>query len=912
MSIQCLFRDQMHPLTCKPITSLFEFVQSLGIESPDCQKIKCMVNKVSVSWNETMQNIINGRLSLHFKDCEIFSCLVERVPTIGISPPLLNIDCDDDEELLDNALIQFFKEHDVGKRSINMKVKVCVMGTDVHHQLEWPKDITDSQITLRLAYMLLEPNAQPDVTWFEVPMAADDHFDMYIIVDPQGLYNDELSTVMFRDRNEDVKAIQCPKTLCPWNFLERSAAVNFHLNGEKENGNIECENGDFIECVTKKRPAEDVMPLSDFVRNRLELTKLNEGKLGTDEMQFATNVIRTLTNDFRIADFVISHDETIPLIYKESIHQLLDRVVSCKSTEFLPILAKSHWALIKFQWENGGIVATFSNMSSEFSNHWARFLSFAAVLINIPISLKSKILHANRDMCGWAIIHDWVSLLLSQESNQRSIANSIFNAEVIAMLEDDHCSEAMPCVQIILRSFFLGKHHIPELRNLTSVVSTAFWFRQSFFRSESSEELSSIEFGGTGNQDETKDAKMDKEDPWALQDPWVVPNAAKKKQCRWEDLQVPEDHCFYTQDKQRIPQCHRFQLSSNVGGISFCTRSMVPLIVNSKPKKPFALLLPVSEGLRFEDDLNLSISKPVEAVVRDSSTQEVYKRQMLLVQQGNEVMHMLTGLGDLLTRDFLEKGQDAAQRDCTILPRFWPSDHQGKEQALKLGSGAKGYAGIVLVRRGLAIRALCSDLTDIRRVILANDERITDVNRHIVPRITLETRGWPFSIDPTQVISAIKAATGLICIPCRCYKSLGVTTWTIALEKMPDKRRFCASFSGELVEILITEPLQPASLSQKTQKPSKGKGKGKNKAAPSEPPSSSSHKDVDIQSQRLTVLESKMSSVEKRQDVIENKLNDGFQKVNDQLRQLLQAINPKQASHSSTGMTPPPKAAKTS
>eukprot|EP00438_Fugacium_kawagutii_P023278 Skav228264 [mRNA] locus=scaffold2995:26279:27763:- [translate_table: standard] len=494
---------------------------------------------------------------------------------------------------------------------------------------------------------------------------------------------------------------------------------------------------------------------------------------------------------------------------------------------------------------------------------------------------------------------------------------------------------------------------------------------------------------------------MKSDDPWLKQDPWATPSSAKQKQCRWEDLCLPDDHCFFSKAKERVPQVHRLQLSPNLGGVAFTTKSNVEKIFIEKPKSPFALLIPVSENLRFDSSLNINISNPVEAVVRDPVSNEVYKRQMLILQVGDDIIHHLqspaysgtlqemqelvlelhkslvskeifnfaidkpldqiknrlqdqlpsavasslhlygvrmirdaerkvisiqclckvsianrsvmlerSGVGDLLIRDFFDRSSKI--QDTTILPRFWAVDRAGKDQILRLGNGVTGYAGIVCVKRGLAIRAWCDKLRDIRKVVLPGDERLTESNRHIIPRVTLEAKGWPFSVAPTQVISAVEAATGLTCIPCRCYKSVGVTTWTIALEKAPTTCRFTVSFSGVLYEILITEPASQAQQQQRTAKISKGKGKGKANNNQASSSSGVAQSIVESQNERLAKLESKMSSVEKRQDSIENKLSEGFLSVNDQLRQLLQIANPKQAQHPQTGMTPPPKAAKLS
>lgn len=176
----------------------------------------------------------------------------------------------------------------------------------------------------------------------------------------------------------------------------------------------------------------------------------------------------------------------------------------------------------------------------------------------------------------------------------------------------------------------------------------------------------------------------------------------------------------------------------------------------------------------------------------------------------------------------------------------------------------------------------------------------------MVPKIVIDSTGWPTSISAHEVVKATNHAVSSPPIPTRCYKVLGVTTWTLAFEKQPSVSRFLIDFNGSSFEILLSNPLDKA-IESKSNKKSKGHGKGKGKGTKgpkAEEPSSSHGKDEN--SSRFSVLEAKFTSMERRQDSLENKINDGFSSVNDQLRQVLNAIAPR-APQDPTGLSPPPK-----
>lgn len=144
-------------------------------------------------------------------------------------------------------------------------------------------------------------------------------------------------------------------------------------------------------------------------------------------------------------------------------------------------------------------------------------------------------------------------------------------------------------------------------------------------------------------------------------------------------------------------------------------------------------------------------------------------------------------------------------------------------------------------------------------------------------------------------------------LPGRCFRSQGVVTWTVGFATRPSVVRFTASFNSETHEILLTDPVQNVAQGSKGTRSNKGRGKG----AKSNPSNTVEQNPSIVEHERVSKLEARVDTMEKKQHQIENRINDGFSNVQDQLRQLLQVVQPRAPSPAKTGMTPPSKASKT-
>ena len=238
-----------------------------------------------------------------------------------------------------------------------------------------------------------------------------------------------------------------------------------------------------------------------------------------------------------------------------------------------------------------------------------------------------------------------------------------------------------------------------------------------------------------------------------------------------------------------------------------------------------------------------------------------------------------SGTQGILVRDFLDQGTQPT--DTTVIPKFWEVSLKGLRELNISIEGLKGAAGATLTRRGLAVRAWCVDIADVRRKLLPMDARLNDTNIKVVPKFMVDASGWPPGASPADVIETVAKAVSQPPIPTRTFRAAGVHTWQLGFQTLPTVLTFTVKINGALHQILLTPTPQFA----------KGGGKGKNrqpkKAAPKEdgpsPPAAS------------TIAAASAQHEKKRLDHLETRF------------ETLQ----KQRTHESTGDTPPPKTQRT-
>ena len=95
-----------------------------------------------------------------------------------------------------------------------------------------------------------------------------------------------------------------------------------------------------------------------------------------------------------------------------------------------------------------------------------------------------------------------------------------------------------------------------------------------------------------------------------------------------------------------------------------------------------------------------------------------------------------SGRSVLFIRDYLERGQGSL--DTSVLPKFWqPSNAELQHMLIEI-KNTEGAAGIVITKRGLALRVWSDKIGAARMTLLAGDPRITKKNKMLFPNTPLK------------------------------------------------------------------------------------------------------------------------------------------------------------------------------
>lgn len=226
--------------------------------------------------------------------------------------------------------------------------------------------------------------------------------------------------------------------------------------------------------------------------------------------------------------------------------------------------------------------------------------------------------------------------------------------------------------------------------------------------------------------------------------------------------------------------------------------------------------------------------------------------------------------------------------DFTALPKVFEITRAGRETAPRSSLQVEGYAGLVLTKRGYAVRCWVKDRTGMRAVLLGSDPRIIPENAGVAPKHQLEATGWPQSISPQEVVKSKYHALKVAPIPTRCYKHYRVTTWSLLFETLPSERTFLACFNNVTVEIVLSPPEVMARVKTPKKPKEKGHSSSQRNAVADGP---------DPTVERFNGLEARFSAMERRQDSMESKMQSSLDTVQDQLRQVLQAVAPRRGPH---------------
>ncbi len=887
-----------------------------------------------------------------------------------------------DEEIIDHVRAIESESHE--QKLPMQEIVYFVLGQDNPSKIFVPNQITEQEIIAHILQHLGSSATPENIQWFSSMINFQNSRTLAFALDPSFICKHPNKCIFVQTASDAAFPIIVSNEVAPLQIAHRcnipaSIAWKNHEFAQIDNV-IQIQHGDSFhfqhdqvsvvdsEGPLYKRPKVDrsIMTSCDDARlTRLLAMDKFGPKLGTDEMMFLIDHIRSNSKnqDFKIGNFCYS-EKGLDFTVCSKISQ----IPNCNdgTTFVFPVLFPEHWGAIEVSKDSQGLAIRAININNEKG---CKFINRFLKVIPSVKRIQHFVIPAIDGFCGWALLSKWCH-----------------NAQ--AEIPDASQHEAF---DRIFSSF--GKNHM--WGKISSFALKARTFFIATFPHESHDV--EIRFGGAEDepmQGQNKPQTPQETDPWLKFDPW----SSKQKQCRWEDLSLPEDHPFHDPHDHRIRQVHRHALNANNNGIAFCTRAAVNEILTKQPKQPFALVVPVSDKVAWQPPQGANASQPLELIVQDRLSDATYKRQVIIVQTDKQVqvkmpkpgftttltekhevvlemfsmllpkelqnhsndrhpsllksraidqfpilqreniniygfrkfqdqvhkervtlqamckvtkearilMLETSGAGDVFVRDYISKGMQPV--DTTIIPKFWPSDRQGKDEALRSSATIDGFSGIVVTRRGIATRAWCDRVSNVRKVLLANDERICELNLAVVPHHMYNSTGWPLSIGPNDIVKVVAKTCGLPPIPTRCFKTLGVTSWTLGFQSTPTTLKFTAQFNGIIHEILLT----------KVEEMPMNKKQGKSNTKPFLPKPFNGNNDSTPAAQstdsdeRLTSLETKVAAMERRQDGMEHKLQTGFDGIQDQLRQVLNAVQPRPASPRVTGFTPPPKVAKSS
>ena len=1000
--IQCCIHGVVKTITCPGTFTLFQLAALFGIEEPDTQGLLFRAGLKHPPFDAQIEHLVNTQLNLGSDaGCAIEFVLVRlqtSVPaTIAISDGNVSNDDEIDEDELLRVVVQY--ESDEPRQVHTTPWLVVQAGTDICHTVYWPLDITDSQVSLRLSFMLNQPDSRRVIPWFQAHQGHDD-MQPIAIADVHSQCDSDCVAVILINESKRVHSCQIiPARTSPINAVlgcfPNVVSVTVNQNRVDLVSPFLFKSGDVIQvsCAVHDPTSTTNLTIDDpsDLGDRLKLMQTMQSAMGSDELQFTIASLKMFAGNKIIAEPLVVSFETLPSVRKE-LACLTKKACELKSKAWIPIWYKKHWSCFEIEWFH--LTKTLNinaiNMDETIRTTLTHTIQSTCRNIGCDIRCVEHIIPAKHGWCGWAILFRCCMTFIGVkpelvEYHFQTIAKRASSAVgdpwflAKARIHAASTLAISPCHEV---SFHAGLNVQEFARCVRSTFATAIVAEIVRF-----DEVPF--FGNTGTNDGQDTvmtpANPDKPDPWEKADPWKQ----NKRNARWEDLQLPEQHCFLNETGERLQQVHRHQLNAKVSGVAFCTKSMISEILSRTPKAPFALLLPANDRVKIDPSFGLQISLPVETIVHDKESATIYKRQVVIAQHSKDVVfklpeavykatltehkelvleihanlipadafkalkekpietfkqevldqftpqvasslqlygvrfiwnqaqkqqadaiqvicktplqhrqHLLerSGIGEIFVRDFLTLEEPPT--DTTIIPKFWTISKHGKDEALRSSSSLTGFAGLTLVRRGIAVRGWCNHVQALRTVLMAGDDRFNDHNANIVPRKVLLSTGWPLSTSALDVTKAVQSACGQAPIPMRCSKSMGVNTWSLGFEKLPDKKSFAANFNGITYEILLSEPHNAKAARSKPSKPSKQTDNR---------PGSSAAANSEV-NQRLTTLEGKMASVERRQDTIESKLDNGFGDLQDQLRRVLLAVQPpRSVSPGKTGLTPPPK-----
>ena len=556
--------------------TIFEFIEYLGIQAPIEQGLILTIDGETIQHHEILSKFIGKNFGCSKRGFSLFNFRVEYPPVQPTAPwtcpepdtDLVNKEEDDEinPQLLHEAVVC---AESLCERIVQHPTEqIAVFPSKASNEcgfvsIEVPIHLDYDQTSQWIAQAI--GARDNNIIWYEAVHFQQPYHQRCVIADNVGNQTNGVKLVIVQVKGENPFVCKLPNPVLPFQIPGFEQSNEIHHNGISvgKHSIVSVEHGDdfLVHDGSKRRkitkvPSKTILP----IQQRVDMLIEEKQKLGTDEYAILQRIVNESNAPIKCAD---------AWEYTAGISgELAERIRAfCSDTRAgvtlaCPILHNDHWAAFELTKCASGFQITFCNMPETLLQHVQHELICRFSDLLKHLSSRSIVIPVLHGFCGWALMFRWFKKFDVKIPNDHAYAcPSTLYAAVHNSIEGDH--------------------------QWGNVSSFALKGRLCCFQKfgTSYQVTSHVRFGATGNEQNPPDASMKDAndakttDPWLKFDPWQK----GQKQCKWEDLTLPKDHPIHDSQHARLQQIHRHQLSLNVGGVAFCTKSTVNDILAKSP-----------------------------------------------------------------------------------------------------------------------------------------------------------------------------------------------------------------------------------------------------------------------------------------------------------------------------------------
>ena len=175
--VQCCIQGTVRTLTFQEQCTLLHIAESLGIESPESQGLYFRIGTNKVPFNVQIPTLMHQPIRIFCRN----NCIIEIrfVKAFAPLPAMISIsddeaDCHQDD-IDDDALLQAVSLYENTEPNQMQIVPWIVLqaASKTAHTVYWPTDITPSQISLRIGFLLNQPDSRRVIPWYQAKKIDD-------------------------------------------------------------------------------------------------------------------------------------------------------------------------------------------------------------------------------------------------------------------------------------------------------------------------------------------------------------------------------------------------------------------------------------------------------------------------------------------------------------------------------------------------------------------------------------------------------------------------------------------------------------------------------------------------------------------------------------------------------------------